>query len=246
MKKSEWWKTFFDENYITLWTARGIFDHTREEVIFLRKVIPLKPDQEILDLCCGHGRHSIELAKRGYRVTGLDYSAYELGVAKKQANHDGLKIDFVRADARNFNLRKKFDVIINMFTAFGYGSEEDDRKIIKNAVKHLKPGGKFFIEMINLPWLWRNYKSKDQEKFGKLTATMQRDFDFLNGINHEKRIFKAGTRTKVYDLFLRVYSLYDLSKLLESEGLRVIRFWGKGGESYGLKTKRMLVLAKRI
>lgn len=241
----EWWKTFFDKNYIALWTARGIFDHTRKEVDFLKKEVPLKRDDRILDLCCGHGRHSIELARRGYRVTGLDYSAYELGVARKDAEKEGLKIEFIRGDARNFNLRRKFDVTINMFTAFGYGSEADDRKIIKNVVKHLKPGGKFFIEMMNLSWLWRNYKAKDREKFGKLTATMQRDFDFLHGVNHEKRTFRMGKRKKVYDLYLRVYSLYDLAKLLESEGLKVLNYWGRLGEPYTPDTKRMLVLAKK-
>ena len=187
----EWWKTFFDENYVSFWKDRGHFAHTRREVNFLVKNVPIRKQDLILDLCCGHGRHSTEFARRGFKVIGLDYSAYELGLAKSEAEKRNLIIDFRRGDARNFKFKEKFDVIINMFTAFGYGSKEDDIKIVRNVTKHLKKGGKFFIEFMNLPWLWRHYKSRDKEKFGDKTAEMERSYDFLTNVNHEKSVFKV-------------------------------------------------------
>lgn len=132
MSKKEWWKTFFDEHYLTVWKAVGRLSNTKKEISFLEKIVPLRKKHKILDLCCGHGRHSIELAKRGYQITGFDYSPFKLKIAKAEAVAQGLKINFVQGDARNLKLREKFDVILNLFSsAVGYGSEKDTRAYLK-------------------------------------------------------------------------------------------------------------------
>ncbi|TSA45699.1 class I SAM-dependent methyltransferase [bacterium] len=245
----DWWKNFFNEDYLLFWGAQGSFDHTKKEISFLLKNIPIKKGSEVLDLCCGHGRHSLELASRGYKVTGLDYSKFELGLARKEAARLGLKAEFVRGDARNFRFNKKFDLIINMFSsAFGYGSRDDDRRIVHSVSKNLKKGGKFFIDLMSLPWLLRNYKPYKVEKMSKkIYATCERDFNFLESVNHEKRTFFKGTKKKVYNLYLRAYSLAELNEFLASEGLKVEKYWGSyDGKSYGLETKRMIALAKKL
>ncbi|MDZ4209777.1 MAG: methyltransferase domain-containing protein, partial [Candidatus Curtissbacteria bacterium] len=128
--QNEWWKTFFDEHYIALWGIHGMFKHTPREVNFLVKNIPLKEKNKILDLCCGHGRHSIGLARRGFEVVGLDYSAYELDLARKEAGRRHLDVKFIKGDARTFRSTQQLHVINNKFTAFGYGREKDYRQII--------------------------------------------------------------------------------------------------------------------
>lgn len=247
--KKDWWKTFFDEHYLLFWGAKGIFAHTKKEVNFLIKNLPIKKADKILDLCCGHGRHSLELARRGYDITGLDYSHYELALAGNEARRLGLKVDFRQGDARNFKFPKKFDVIINLFTAFGYGTKADDRKIIESVSKNLKPGsGRFLIDLFNLSWLWRHYRAKQKQTLGKgRFAISERHFDYVNNLNYEKRTIFIGDRKRVYPMALRLYSLSELHELLASKGLRVVKYWGSyDGVPYSFDTKRMIVLAKKV
>lgn len=242
----EWWKTFFDENYVREWQLAGMFKYTSQEVDFLEKVIPLRKTYEILDLCCGHGRHSIELAKRGYKVAGLDFSSYELKIAKNEAERKNLAINFAQGDARNFKFQKKFDVVINMFTAFGYGSRKDDHKIVQNVSRILKKGGKFFIDIQSLPWLWKNFKPVRREKLGHFQILKRRTYDFIEGINHAVRTVSDGDHKRIYRIQTRNYTLTELKDLLAEEKLKIIKFFGSyKGEPFGWRHKRMLVLAKK-
>ena len=243
----EWWQTFFDQDYIAVWGAGGKFAHTDREVDFLEKYIPLKKGHRVLDLCCGHGRHAVELAKRGYKVTGLDFSQYELGIAERKAGKLNLKIDFHRADARSFSLEKKFDVIVNLFTAFGYGAKSDDRKILQRVSEHLRSGGKFLIDTMSLPWLWRNFRPIDRKRLDAFRVWQMRNFDFAASVLHETMVVSNGRDKKMYKSMLRLYTLPELTTLLAGAGLKVINVFGSfGGKPYNFDSKRMIILAKKI
>jgi ubiquinone/menaquinone biosynthesis C-methylase UbiE len=242
----DWWKTFFNEDYLLFWSAR--LKHTKKEVNFLIKNLPIKKNDAILDLCCGHGRHSLELASRGYNVTGLDYSKFELELAKKQAKKRHLDVVFCQGDARNFKFAKKFDVIINMFTAFGYGSKADDQKILNYACRHLKKGGRFFIDLMNLIWIFRHFQEKKTERLGKnIYAKMVRSFDFTKNINNETRIiFKKGKK-EIYRQACHIYPLPEIIEMMGAAGMKFQKVWGSfDGKPYGLDSKRMIILAKKV
>lgn len=243
----EWWKNYFDENYLRTYESAGRFAHTKREINFLVKNIPLKKSDKILDLACGHGRHTIELAKRGYEMTGLDYSAYELDLARKEAMKQGLEVKFIRGDARNFHLREKFDVVINMFTAaLGYGSPKDDKKIVENVTRVLKPGGKLLVETMNLFWLARHFKARVKKKVGKFSDIHERSYDFWNGVNRENKTIFNGKQQKKYFMAHRAYTLSALKDLLEGKGFKILKAWGSfKGRLYGFDTKRLMVLAKK-
>jgi 2-polyprenyl-3-methyl-5-hydroxy-6-metoxy-1,4-benzoquinol methylase len=145
----EWWKEYFDEPY-----AKAILESFEErasgEVDFIEDVLSLPGNAKILDLCCGLGRHSIELAKRGYKVTGVDVTGDYLETARNKTKKREVKIDFIESDMRDISFNKKFDAVINMFTSFGFFEEENDNfKVLKNVSNALKPGGKFLIDVIN-------------------------------------------------------------------------------------------------
>jgi cyclopropane fatty-acyl-phospholipid synthase-like methyltransferase len=86
----------------------------------LTKLLNLKPGARVLDLCCGPGRFSIELARRGFRVTGVDRTALYLAEARRRAKKQKLDVELVRSDMRRFVRPRAFDACINMFTSFGY------------------------------------------------------------------------------------------------------------------------------
>lgn len=246
--KHEWWKTFFDEHYLAFWRKR--ISNTKEEVDFIEKVIPLRKSYKILDLCCGHGRHSLELAKRGYRVTGLDYSAYELGLARKAAKAMGGKATFLRGDARHLRFKKQFDVVLNLFTsALGYGPETDSKKIIEGVSQALRKGGYLLLDTMNACYIVRNYKPTAKEKAGNLTRISKRIFDPLTFVNRETAVIKNkhGRIIKKTKTQARVFTYPEIRALLESVGLKPLKVFGSLiRKKFSVDSKRITVVAKKV
>ena len=118
----EWWKEYFDEDYFKIYGFRE--EQTQHEVRFIEDVLALAKGNEVLDLCCGHGWHAVELAERGYAVTGLDLSEYYLKIAEERAEQAGVRIRFIHSDMRETPFEEAFDAVINLFTSFGYFEKE--------------------------------------------------------------------------------------------------------------------------
>jgi SAM-dependent methyltransferase len=103
----------------------------------------------VLDLCCGPGRQSVALARQGFQVTGVDRSPFLLGKAQERAEFEKLSIEWVREDMRAFVRANGFDLVINLFTSFGYfATVEEDLSVLQNALCSLKPGGQFVIDVM--------------------------------------------------------------------------------------------------
>src|SRR3972149_3624699 len=134
-----WYRTFFERDYYDYFYVggpRGIFTQEQEtqrneqQEDFIVQALELPEGARILDLGCGWGRHAVRLAQRGYRVTGLDLSAYHLRLARAAARRAGVEVEWVRADMRDVPGRARYDAVINMFTSFGYfDSEADDQRV---------------------------------------------------------------------------------------------------------------------
>jgi SAM-dependent methyltransferase len=104
--------------------------------------------RDVLDLCCGVGRHSVELAAQGLSVTGVDRSRFLLGKARALADEQRVEVEWVEADARDFVRPDSFDLVLNMFTSFGYFDDpDDDRKVLRNAAESLRDGGNLLIDL---------------------------------------------------------------------------------------------------
>ena len=143
-----WYETFFDEHYLKEY-ARGLTpERAQREVDFINSTLSLPQiapsatgSARILDLCCGHGRHTIELAAAGYSMVGQDLSVAFLGLAKGAAAARDLQIQFVHADMREIPFEGEFDAIINMFSAFGYFDDDaENQKVLDGVARALKPG----------------------------------------------------------------------------------------------------------
>lgn len=99
-----WYREIFDEDYLRVYGPLFKPERTAKEVEFLLGVLALKPGASILDLCCGYGRHSIELARKGFQVTGYDLSEHLLGAAKQAARESGVNVKWVHGDMRDLPL----------------------------------------------------------------------------------------------------------------------------------------------
>lgn len=245
---SDWWKTFFGKDYLAFWEKKGAFKNTSKEIDFIVKLAKIKKFQEVLDLCCGHGRHSIELASRGFNVTGLDYSKYELDLARKHAKELGLNINFVQSDARDFKFKKKFDVILNLFSsATGYGTDYDAQKIIDHVAAGLKKGGYFIFDIMNVTYLLTNYRPKQIIRIGKIKFSSTRYFDPKTFTNYEKFVVKEANKTRIYHNSLRVFTYLEMKHMLEKSELKPIKLFGSlTGKPFNLDSKRMVILARKV
>ncbi len=164
---SNWWETLFNALYLK--TDGDVVENeinTKNEIDLVVAATNLKLDDEILDLCCGQGRHSIELAKRGYiHVQGIDRSSYLIGVAKERSSNLGLDINFSEGDARNFNVEENSkDCIIMMGNSFGYfDREEDDNSVLARIFSVLKANGKLFLDIADGQWIAQNFEKRSWE-----------------------------------------------------------------------------------
>jgi len=149
----EWWKKLFDELY-RITDARSVCDDkvTKLEVDLICEMLALHPEQKLLDLCCGHGRHSFELFTRGFReCTLVDCSPFLIGQAKKESMRRNCEMEIIDADARSTGLSSEtFDIVIIMGNSLGYCTEPDsDLSILCEAFRVLKRGGKLLADVVD-------------------------------------------------------------------------------------------------
>jgi ubiquinone/menaquinone biosynthesis C-methylase UbiE len=143
----QWYEESFGKDYLTVYKHR---DHhgALEEVKRISSWLKLPKGAEVLDLCCGMGRHSLALHELGYKVTGLDLSDVLLTEARKTDVRSG--IQWVKGDMRRLLFTQPFDAVFNLFTSFGYFVEDgENMAVLKEIHKYLKPGGKFVIDFLN-------------------------------------------------------------------------------------------------
>jgi 2-polyprenyl-3-methyl-5-hydroxy-6-metoxy-1,4-benzoquinol methylase len=150
MEKKQWYEALF-ENYAKKYDHEKFTQGTRGECDFIEKEINFDKSLKLLDVGCGTGRHTIELAKRGYSVTGIDLSESQLKRAREKAGSDHLHIDFRKLDARKLPFNGEFDVAI-MLCEGGFPLMETDEmnyEILKHVTKSLQAHGKFIFTTLN-------------------------------------------------------------------------------------------------
>lgn len=165
--KADWWREIFNANYLR--TDGDVVDDiniTKDEIDFFVSLLKPGFQDAILDLCCGQGRHSLELARRGYsNVSALDRSHYLVTRARKQARTEGLSVIFREGDARKLSYpADTFDFILLPGNSFGYfETYEDDKKVLEEAFRVLKPGGRILLDITDGDYLRDNFVTRSWE-----------------------------------------------------------------------------------
>ena len=159
-----WYRDWFqDSNYLTVYQHRDT-QEAEQMLTLIENVLGKNPESRVLDLGCGSGRHSISLAKRGYQnLTGVDLSPTLLDVAKETAENQGLNIRFERCDMRHLPTDWRFDLVINLFTSFGYfETDRENAEVIEQIGQNLDQGGWLVMDFFNSTWLRHNLISHDE------------------------------------------------------------------------------------
>jgi len=214
------------------------------EVDRISTLLELKPRALVLDLCCGPGRHSLELARRGFQVTGVDRTPRFLEEARRRAQMEELEIEFVQEDMREFRRPEAFDAAINLFTSFGYFADpKEDRKVLENIYASLKPGGRLLLDVMGKEVLARSFRPRDWgEEEGIILLEERRLHDGWSRIETRWIIVQDGKREE-FTISLRLYSGAELAALLNEVGFSAVELFGNlEGSPYDQEAKRLVAL----
>jgi SAM-dependent methyltransferase len=225
--RSDWYEGWFEGDWLDELAVRPD-EKTGAEVDFVSEKLELEAGARILDLACGHGRHTVELARRGHRLTGVDFSPRSLELARAAAG--GLDVDFVLEDMRKIDFEGEFDAVINLFTAFGYfDAEAENQDVLTRVARALRPGGRFLIDTINGFGLAKRFQPRiwNELESGNGLFLHEAEFDFRRGRNNVRWIIirNDGSRSELLHS-LRVYAPHELVSMLEAAGLVVVGSWG--------------------
>jgi D-alanine-D-alanine ligase len=231
---------------------------TKEEVSLLTQILKFDKNAVILDLACGQGRHTLELARRGYsNLFGLDRSRYLINRAKKIAGNENLSVNFKEGDARKLPYQAdKFDFVLILGNSFGYFENiEDDTKILKEVFRVLKPNGIFLIDVADGLYLKENFNPRgwewiDKKHFVCRERVLASDNERL--ISREV-ITQIGKGVIVDQFYAeRLYTKESLSELLQKAKFKEINFHGpikpdsQRNQDLGMMEQRLIVTSRVI
>lgn len=221
---------------------------TRLEVDQVLALLELSTPAHILDLCCGPGRHSVELARRGFRVTGVDRTAAFIASASKLASEAGMDVEWVVQDARTFERERTFDAVVNLFTSFGYFDDpEQERAMLRHAYRSLRPGGRLIIDVMGKEVLARRFTPADTRELpdGSLFVELRTVRPGWEWIDSKWILMSEGQRFERI-VSVKTYSAAELSALLREAGFDDLRICGSlAGTPYDDTAQRLVILATR-
>jgi 2-polyprenyl-3-methyl-5-hydroxy-6-metoxy-1,4-benzoquinol methylase len=226
----QWYELLF-EDYARKYDKECFVQGTAGECDFIEKEIAYDESLKIIDIGCGTGRHSIELAKRGYQIMGIDLSESQLKRAKEKAGEQGLQIVFERHDARNLPFKGEFDLAI-MLCEGGFSLMETDEmnfEILRNATKVLKDNGKLIFTTLN--GLFPLFHSVNEfyesaQKEGQ-SQCKECSFDLMTFRDHNTAVIEDDSGNKrELKCNERYYVPSEITWLLKTLGYREIDIFG--------------------
>ena len=212
----------------------------REQVDGIERMLGLRFRSRILDLGCGAGSQTVELARRKYRVLGMDASPAGLQVAREKARQEGLTAHFVVNDMRRIPYEGEFDAVVNLRNPVGcYARECDDMLCLRAAARALKLGGRILLDLMNREWLIRRLGGAAHEADGC-------SFDLRASRLNVRGLRPRGGMPSHSIASLRIYSLSEMLRMLGECGLMLRGVYGAyDGRPYGLDTLRMIVVGEK-
>lgn len=244
-----WYKEWFSDRLYL-----DIYSHRNEEeaghmIDLIQRNIDISTGAKVLDVACGAGRHSLQLAKRGFHVTGFDLSEFLISEAKKTlavAKENDLKVKFLIKDMRNFNFKNSFDLAVNIFTSFGYfDNDEENFSVIKNISGSLRKGGYFVFDFINSENIKSKLVPKSRNKFGDIEVIQKRRIE--NGfIIKDIKVNKSG-EIRYFNEILKLYNSKELMKCFNKFNFNIKKLFGDyyGNKFHEKKSKRLIIIAQK-
>jgi len=244
---SDWTEGFFgglwQEAQLRMWTDEA----NRAAADKIERALQLRPGWKVLDVPCGDGRISIELAARGYEVVGVDITDRFLGEARRKADERGLIVRFERGDMRDLTFEAEFDAALNFGGSFGYFDEEDNTRVVSAIGRALRPGGRFLIDMPTPETIFPRFRERLWLGARDVLVLAENRYDHETGrIDSDWTIVSPDGRRETRHSSIRLYTYRELSALLRDAGFeRIEGFDPATLESFGLGASRLMLVATK-
>jgi 2-polyprenyl-3-methyl-5-hydroxy-6-metoxy-1,4-benzoquinol methylase len=243
-----WYEEVFDEDFLRTLPFTTP-EQTSREVAFIRQSLAPPKGAELLDIGCGYGRHALELAQLGFRLTGLDLSLPMLIRAADHAQRRGLTVNFVHADMREMTFNGQFDGAYCMLSSFGYFDEETNLRVATAICKALKPGGKLLLDIINRDYIVGDLPSRAWWEGDGCVVLEEVDFNYhTSRVLIRRSVVFGNGRQSEQEISMRAYSLHEVGKLLRQAGLRVLDVSGSlatKSRFFGAASRNIVALCER-
>ncbi len=242
-------KVFDPDDYLYFYQPRLSPERTEREVELIWRLLGLEPGMAVLDLACGHGRIANRLAERGCQVVGLDASPGFLDLARRDAAalaaRGVVAPEYVLGDMRRLSWSERFDRIVSWFTAYGYFEDEQNRAVLREAQRALKPSGKLLIELNNRDFILSHLQHASVvERDGNYMIDQSR-YDVPTGrMLTERSVIRDG-QARHMRFFVRMFTFPELRDWLLSAGFSAIDGFDEEGAPLALESRRMLVVATK-
>jgi SAM-dependent methyltransferase len=267
---SDWTKQLFNRVYVQTEGLALSATLTRREVNVAVDTLELQASDTILDLACGHGRHSIELTRQGFgKVTGLDFNAAAIDQARADAI--GTSAKFLHGDMLALTYNQEFDVVLSFFNSVFYWDDQTHLQIFQGIHNALKPNGRLLLDSYN-PFFSVHHKLLEKHRiFGKMLAVRKQlgawrvwlshqirnpgkprvwhetktQFDPATGLVRGVKHMHAGTTHESQPLEIRLYTYTEVKWLLEQAGFVVEKVVSNDGGVFKDISPRFLVVARK-
>jgi len=247
MTRADWYAHFFDGVALDLWRFDNPAAPTAAEVEFLEDHLDLQAASRLLDVPCGNGRHAIELAARGHRVTGIDLSAPFLEEARAEAAARGVEIDWIRADMRQIPGDAAFGGAYCFGNSFGYLDAEGMADFCAALGRALSPGGRFVLDTgMAAESLLLNLQEREWMEVGDILLLLEHHYAAADSRLETRYTFIRDGRAESRSSLHLVYTVAEIRALLSRAGLATIGLYGStDGEPFELGSPRLLLVAEK-
>jgi len=247
--KREWWSKIFDDDFLAILPSYSKRD-TRKEIDFILESLRLPSGGLVLDLACGNGRHAVALAKRNYRVVGVDLSLSMLARAGELAQEAEQKINFIHGDMRDLGFDRTFDGVYCLGTSLGFFDEQTNAKVLEGVYKALKPGASLLIQVANRDFAITKQPNLLWFEMEDAICMEETDFNYINSRLYVTRqlILNNGTRQSKHEYSVRLYSLHEIGQMLHAAGFAVTKVSGQQatkGAFFGADSPNIYIVAER-
>lgn len=245
---SAWWETYFEAEAwqrVQMGVDAEFDEPTQAEQVV--SALGLEPGSRILDVPCGTGRIAIELAGRGHRVTGVDLTPTFVEAARARAADRGLDLDLRVGDMRSLDLEEgAYDASMCFWGSFGYFDAEGDEAFVRGVARALKPGGRFLIDTPSAETVFPAFRERNWWEVDDVTLMMHTEYVVGTGRVETDWTYVMPDGNRVSQRSsIRLYSVAELSSLLERAGFSSFRATDDDLEPFDLGSHRLWLVATK-
>ncbi len=243
---TRWYESFFSGIVLDMWSEAAPPEWTKLEADFLARSLELAPGAAVLDVPCGLGRHTLELASRGFRVTGVDLSEEALARACRTAGAASLDVTWRQANMRDLPWEAAFDAAFCFGNSFAYMEPENNRQFLKSVSRALKPGGRFAMDTgCAAESILPRMREKESAQFGDIKFEETNRYLVAESCIETTYTFTRGDDVTIRTGLQWVYTVREIRGLLAEAGLTVRSMHGSAdGSEYAVGSLLIVVAQK--